>query len=290
MRFTRLIFILCMLTGPAAHARPDAPCTPVARAFGEEICAEAITAEARHIAAIKEQFEEEGIDSDQALILRSRERLADLIWDKALTARFGADALAATEDEIAAYSAAFRDALAQSHRENIETAARIEALLAQGEQTLADEIRLRNLLATLQTSIAFYQEQQKHKSTMPPEFHTMVKEAENELAAAAIRDWKENKVLYETFGGQLALVGGVLMPAEAMTAFIGYIESEGGLVILDRAYRDIFKDRKRLAAGPHDEIIEPGSPLYRQYFEAPLTEALLPGTPANPPALQPAPQ
>lgn len=262
-----LVFTLLALARPAPAQEPQSPpCTPVAKLFETVICAEDITTEKAHIEAIRQQYEEQGLDSDAALQTRSAERLRDIIWATALTHKFGAAATEPAQHEIELFSNTFRESLDRSHKENLEAAARIKTLLASGQYEGEKGQRLRSLLASIQTSISFYEERESHKEKMPPEFHNMVAEAERGLAEKMMRNWKTSKALYEEYGGRLVVRDGAVEPVDALGAFLSYIKKTGGLQILDPAYKDVFRELELFIAAKHEPL---PAEEYGDYFASP---------------------
>ncbi len=247
----------------------ESDCASVAQIFGKIVCRAEITVEEKHIGAIKAQFEEQGIASEEALKSKSLERLKDIIWIEALEHKFGEAALKPTEEEITLYSKAFKGSLEKSHKENKKNAAKIKEALA-GDQYGADnELRLRNLLASIETSIVFYEEREKYNKDMPPEFHTMVAEAQRGIAESMVRDWKINQALYQEYGGRIVFQQGGLEPVDAYGAFMGYIRGEGALVITDAAYSDVFKEMDLYISAPHNALPESEAEIYQNYFSTP---------------------
>ncbi len=245
-------------------------CTPVARLFGQTVCREDITTENEHVAAIKQQYEAQGLDPEEAMQTRNMEQLKDMLWMTALHKKFDAAQLEPTAEETYLYSKALKDSLRRSHQENIEAAAKIKDMLAHRTYPQEEEFKLRSLLQKIETSISFYNEREAHKGKMPPEFEEMVAEAERGIAAAAVRDWKINKALYETYGGKLALHSSGPQPVGAYSQFIEFIRSEGKLEILDPAYQGVFEEMEQLAAGPHDILSAEEEAHYQGYFTSPL--------------------
>lgn len=263
-----LVFMLLAMARPVpAQEAEKPPCTPVVRVFEKVICREEVATEQAHLEAIRQQYEDQGLDSDEALKTRSLERLRDIIWTTALERKFGAAALEPRAEEVELFSKTFRESLARSHEENLKTAARVEELLASGAYSEDQQRKMRSLLASVKTSIAFYNERESYKENMPPEFHDMVAEAERGLAETMMRNWKINKALYEEYGGRLAIREGAVEPVDAMDKFLGYIRETGKLAIIDPEFKDVFREMELFIAGPHDPLPE-GSD-YSEYYSAP---------------------
>ncbi len=223
-------------------------CTVVATVFGEDICHEDIYVEKEHIDAIRAEFEQQGLDSEQALEDRSQERLKEMIWSVALEKKFGTGALEPDEAEIAVFSKALKGTLDEGHLKNVETAAKIEAMLAGDEYSEVDKEKLRKLLDSIKTSIAFYEERESYKEGMPPEFHAMLAQAQKGLAGRMVRSWKINKALYKEYGGRVVSRNNEIVPAEAYGAFVNYIRETGQLEIKDERFADVFKETELFAA------------------------------------------
>lgn len=245
-------------------------CTPVARLFSETVCREDITTADEHLAAIKQQYQAQGLDPEAAMQTRNMDQLKDMLWMIALRRKFEASQIEPTAEETYLYSKALKDSLRRSHQENIETAAKIKDMLAHRTYPEEEEFKLRSLLQKIETSISFYNEREAHKGKMPPEFEEMVAEAERGIAAAAVRDWKINKALYESYGGKLALHSAGPQPVEAYAKFIEFIRSEGNLEILDPAYQNVFAKMEQFAAGPHEMLSAEEEAFYKGYFSSPL--------------------
>lgn len=259
MLFKYLFYGLFMVisTGffmPASAQEQDSPCTAAVRVFEKTICREDITVEEEHISAIKQQFEDQGLDSDNAIKSRGLERLKDMIWEDALHRKFGQDTLEPTTSEVMTYSKAFKDHLIKSHEENIKTITKVENMLAIGGHSTEDEFRLRNLLQSLQTSITFYEEREKYNRNMPPEFHAMVQEAESEIARTVIRQWKNDKALYDAYGGRVVAGPTHPVPVDAYKKFLDYIRGDGALTVLDPEFEDVFAAQESFINGPHEAV------------------------------------
>lgn len=264
-------FMILSLAGmagaaPGAEEAAEPPCTPVARLFGQTVCREEIVAEETHLQAIKQQYEMQGLDSEQAIRHRNLERLKDTLWQIALKEKFGEERIEPTTEEIYHFGKAFKNSLRRGHEENLQNAAKIRNYLARRTYTPEEEGRLKALLATIETSIAFYEERQKQHENMPPEFSDMLAEAERGIAESMIRGWKTDKALYEEFGGGLILQQRSVVPVGAYSKFIDYIRTQGGLEILDPAYQGVFTattEDKGQTLSPENEA------LYRDFFTSP---------------------
>ncbi|MCB9990057.1 MAG: hypothetical protein H6867_01595 [Rhodospirillales bacterium] len=275
-----LIFMMAFaVSGPAIAApdigkeitqqqAPEPACTPVARAFDRTVCQEDITAEQSHIADIKQQYEDQGLDSEQAIRQRNLERLKDVLWAVALSKKFGEARFTPSAEEINTYNKVFKSSLARSHEENLQTATKIKDYLAHRTYSPEEEQKLKALLASVETSIAFYKVRLEQEQNMPPEFGQMITEAEHGIAETMIREWKINKALYETYGGRLVKLQGALIPVDAYQKFVGYIRKDGGLEILDPAYQSVFDGLASLpadsAAGMKDKAVA------EKYFSSPF--------------------
>jgi len=262
------LFILLALPRPVLAQEQPPACTPAAKVFEKTICREEVITEKAHIEAIRQQYEEQGLDSEEALKTRSLDRMRDIIWDAALTHKFGEGALAPKPEEIEFFSTAFRASLDTGHKKNVEAAEKIKGMLALGTYEGEKERQLRSLLTQLETSIAFYEERESYKENMPPEFHQMVSEAERGLAETMMRNWKTNKALYETYGGRLAMRDGAVEPIDAFKKFLGYIRETGKLEIIDPEFKDVFREIE-LAASSATILPESEAALYKNYYSSP---------------------
>ena len=262
-----LFMLLTIARAVPAQEAEKPPCTPIVRVFEKTICREEVATEQAHIEAIRQQYEDQGLDSDEALKTRSVERLRDIIWTTALERKFGAQVLEPRPEEVELFSKTFRESLVRSHNENLKTAARIEELLESGKYNEDQQRKMRSLLQSVKTSIAFYNERENYKENMPPEFHDMVAEAERGLAETMMRNWKINKALYEEYGGRLALREGAVEPVDAMGKFLGYIRETGKLAIIDPAFKDVFREMEMFIAGPHEPL--PGDGQFSQFYSSP---------------------
>lgn len=275
----RLICFLaafCLIVWAAAGASAQtSPCAPVAEIFGKAICREDIAMEEDHVGAIKQQYESEGLDSEDALKSRSLERLRDTIWAAALEHKFGAERLAPSRRDIDLYGAVFKDTLRKNHDDNKETAQKIKALLDGQDISPEERQELTALLSDIETSIVFYEQREQSQKDMPQEFHDMVAEAENGIAETMIREWKTDKALYEEYGGRLILRQGRPEPIDAYRKFLDYIKTAGNLKILDPAYEAVFDPVKNAAAGQDGTLQEDaGAETYRNYFALPYWAAV----------------
>lgn len=275
MRFLYGVIAAVLLTGPACAAAPETappeqaqPCTPVARIFSRTICREEVELEAQHLGAIREQYENEGLDSEKALKTRSQERLRDLLWEEALDHRFGKPALEPTAEETALFSRVFRESLEKSHTDNISTAEKLRALLATGQYDGAKEQEMRALLQSLEKSIAFYKQREEYRDSMPPEFHDLVTETERGMAEKMVRTWKINRALYREYGGRLAMNDGTPEPVDAIAKFLIWVKS--GLDILDPSYKGVLRPLELRSAHPRDLIPETETAIYENYYADPV--------------------
>gem|GEM_PF-2804617 len=268
-----ILLALLAFFRPAAAEDAARPCTPAARVFETTICREDVTTEQAHIEAIRQQYEEQGLDSEKALKTRSLERLREIVWNTALEHKFGAGTLEPTVEEIDLFNNTFRQSLDGSYAKNKATARKIENLIASGNYPKDKESELRSVLATIEKSLAFYEEKQSYKEKMPPEYHDMIVEAERGLAKTMMQEWKINKALYEEYGGRLVERDGAIEPVDAMSKFLAYIRGAGKLKIIDPEFTDLFKDMEIFIAGPHEPLPPAGDGKYSEYFSSPVKAA-----------------
>ena len=252
---------------------PEEACDPIARYFEKVICKEEITPERQHIDAIKQQFEDQGMDSDEAITHRSRERLKEIIWNEAIDRLFGKNAIEPTVQETMDYRNSFSRSLDDSHQENLVSLEKVQGILESGEYEAKDEAKLKLLAQTLKTSIAFYEEKKKQSENMPPEYHQMVIETEEKLATTMIRNWKTNKALYDSYGGRVVLEQGQPVPLDAYKKFLEYIRQEGDLYIMHQDYENLFARLERYEKAGYR--IQPADPdgKFDSYFKLPPWKA-----------------
>jgi hypothetical protein len=257
---------MTMTARPARHA-----CEKVAvRAFGEEICREAILiTDPAQREAVRQAYEAQGLDAATAEKSEALRRLETQVWDMALARKFPPAQTEPTDAEIDAYRAAFRARLAQRQKDGAEISTLIKKLLAENVYAAEDEQTLREILETNDRSVAFFRKREEQRSEMPPEFQKMSDDAERSVAASVVRDWKRNKALFEAYGGRLALRNGRVEPVDADAQFLAWLQKEGRPVVLDAEFRGLFAGLKAWLAKPHDFIPEKETEIYKNYYDSP---------------------
>lgn len=224
-----------------------APCAAaVARFAGQDICAEDIEPAPEARAAMEEQYRAQGRDPADALAERNLLRLRDVLWSRALDRKFGKGGRDPAPEDVKAYKEAFRRTLEKSHENGLRLRDLVKSLLAGHAYSPENTEKLKDILASLEKGITYYEQRESHRRTMPPEFQDMLDGAEDEIARAAVAEWMTNRLLYGAYGGRIAWRrAGRPEPVDAYRAFVAYIRGEGGLVILDPAYKDVFGQVER---------------------------------------------
>jgi len=249
---TTLAALVTVVAPPPAQAEECAAL--VARLHNQPICESDIAPPQESMADIAAEYREQGLDPAAAILQQNRIKLRDLIWMKALTEKFGRDAYEPTAEEIDAYRADSKQRTHDKYEDNRKISALIRTLLQNNRYSAEHTILLQDILLTSEKSVSFYEQRQEHLKEMPEEFVAMMAETEEKIAEAMIRNWKIDKLLYDTYGGPVFDINDQPEPAGAYRAFINHITSDAGLVILNRDYRDIFKEMAeqldRLLANP----------------------------------------
>lgn len=238
----------------------------IARFLDSDICAADIEPDSASLQAMRAALGGQGQDPEAEIKRQNAGKLRDVIWTRALDHKFGAQSYAPTPEEIANYRRDFQAFKKRNHENGKKTGDLIKELLAKNRYSPENEAELRGILESSEHIEKFYDEREKHRASMPPEFQQMVDETEDEIAAAVVRDWKIDKLLHETYGGRVA-IGPALqaMPIDAYKAFIDYIKKDGRLVILDADYRHVFKGLEEKMAADWQFLSDgPSTQYYKQ--------------------------
>ena len=108
---------------------------------------------------------------------------------------------------------------------------------------------------------------QEEEEELTPEEARQVEELRNQMAHSAVRQWKINKALYETFGGRIIYQQLGPEPLDAYRLFLEKRQSEGAFTIRDKTLE---KDFWRYFTDDtiHD-FMEPGGPDEARAFRIP---------------------
>lgn len=242
-----------------------APCAAVARFAGEDICAEDIEPAPEARAAMEEQYRAQGQDPAAALAERNLLRLRDVLWSRALDRKFGKGSRDPAPEDVAAYKEAFRKNLETSHENGLRLRDLVKSLLAANAYSPGNTEKLKDILGSLEKGIDYYEQREAHRKSMPPEFQDMLDGAEDEIARAAVAEWMTSRLLYGAYGGRIAWRrAGRPEPVDGYRAFLDYIRGEGGLVILDPAYKDVFGETERSLKNRPGTLPPAGEDVFRR--------------------------
>lgn len=238
-------------------------CQPLATLFGEVICPEDLEQDmpAKTImgAAAGMAPEQEAHASAEP----TPEALRAEIWRRALIHKFGADALTIDDAELIAFRQIFRTETDRSYETDKVTAALLEAYLDSNAYAEPYRIKMTKLLETTKTSIASFEKKKEHASTVPAHMQFISSEVEKAVASQMLRRWKEDKILFQDYGGRLARLPDRLLPVDAYRKFYSFMVDEGALEITAPGLRDLFA---HLEAEPDLKFLPEADPLYKNYF------------------------
>jgi hypothetical protein len=287
------VIITALLTGPAPARAAEAPpaaggaasdsifsmeaapakiaCARVAaRAFGEDIClTDLVSRDKDQQEAIRKAYEEQGMDADSAQHIEAMRELETKIWDKGFERKYGADKAKPTDAEIDTYLTALRAQVAQRQKDGRELSILVKKLLDENRYSPEDEQSLAEILAANDRSVKFYEEREKQNKEMPPEFQEMSDKAERSIAEAVVKDWKHNKLLFETYGGRLAMHNGRVMPLDAQQKFLEWIRAAGKPEVLDPEFRGMFSELRLYLKKPQGIIPKGKEDIYKNYYSSP---------------------
>ena len=269
MRLFALICALCLLFGPSALATEEPPpCDPVVKFFGETVCRGVFREETPEYMDAMKVPEDQRPQLLAQITDNNRKQMLDLLWQKALAQKFGADAITPTDAEIEAFSKGFKATMKTSYEADKQTVAYLRDALEKNKFQAEAEGQLRDIVKAAETGIKFYEDREKQLAGLPKDYAFVTESAEKEIARSLIRHWKADKILFDIYHGRLVMGRNGPEPVDAYGKFLGYIEEKGGFEAVDLAYADIFAEiRKHGKAG--EEILPEDSDIYKNYFTDP---------------------
>jgi len=191
-------------------------------------------------------------------------RLLELVWPRIASdyvARVGLAATPAEIDEAVAYHYEFeRRNRAQRARKLTE----LEERLADTELAPEERERLEDFRGTLQRLAA--SDQERDGAPRDPERLRVV-------LAPLVEMWKMNRVIYERYGGVVALTELGPWPHGARAALIADYERQGRLEFADAGLRDRFHATLRQ---PPTMVVPPGRVDFTPYWKRPIPPSYYP--------------
>ncbi|HTK85897.1 MAG TPA: hypothetical protein VL625_12510 [Patescibacteria group bacterium] len=248
----------------ASQAEKDTDCHAMAKVFDTTICREQLNLGEFD----KKRAEGPNGKADPRQIAQVTAALRNAIWQNALIHKFGDAAAPPTMEEVDTFRKGFDQTMDSSYEADKKTVDFIQSLLDKYSYTPNNEQKLRQLLDITQASLKLYSERQQHTQTMPKEYQFVVDTAERAIARNMLTTWKDDKILYNTYHGQLALLPGSVVPIDAYREFLKYIKDEGKLTILDPQYANVMEDLEKQVSQKHDSL--PASDdIAAKYFTTP---------------------
>lgn len=270
MRIFALIFVTCMFAGTfaAAEETTPPPCDPVVRFFGETVCRSALHEETpEYLDAMNVPQEQRPLLLEQ-MKERNRKQMLDLLWQKALIQKFGADAITPAEPEVEKFRTGFKAVMKTSYEADKQTVAYLKDVLEKDKFAADAESQLRDIVAAAETGIKFYEEREKQLAGLPEDYAFVTETAEKEIARNLLKRWKSDNILFDIHRGRLLLGQNGPEPVDGYEKFLTYIDEKGGFEAVDLSYADIFAEvRNRGKTG--GEIVPEDSNIYKNYFTDP---------------------
>ena len=233
---------------PVMARAADAPCTPAATLFGKTICMEQLQqGESTDISRGLQQQQGRFLQHDPAAQKKAREQqtMKTLVWRLALIQKFGKTAVNPTQEEIDRYRERFEGHMDSSYNTDKQVLSYVKGLLGTYLYDPGNKKRLEEVQKSADLSTKMYEERRQHAQAMPKEYRYIVDNAESQIAANMFAAYKQDKALYDAYGGAMAStpVGG-LQPVEAYRKFYAYIETEGHFKTSDPEFADTLKNLK----------------------------------------------
>ena len=269
MRISAAICALCLLFSlPAFAAQEEKPCDPIAKFFGETICRDAFREESPEIMDAMKVPEEKRPQLKKQMTEHNRSQMLDLLWRKALIQKFGEDAITPTPTEVEKFKSGFANTMKTSYEADKKTVAYLKEALEKNKFEEAAQTQMQDIVKAAETGIKLYEEREKQIATLPESYKFLTASAETEVARSLLKHWKEDKILFDIYGGRLIMGMNSPLPVDAYMKFMAYIDEKGTFEAIDPAYADIFAEIKgKDAAGA--ETLPADSDIYKNYFSDP---------------------
>lgn len=254
----------------APHAHSQEGCIEVAKVYDIPVCQQQIDPTKEEMTTLKKQYGQQPDLMQQAITLSRRAQLSAHIWKIAIIHKFGAEAITPSPEQIQTFTLTRRSSIDTRHETNKQIQDLITELLDTYQYSEENEYKLKDILSATQTSLHFYDAKSEQSKDMPEEFHEMTNEAAQQLATEAVQQWQMNRVLFETYGGRLAIrADSGIEPIDAYQEFLSVIRADDAVSITNNQYSDILDDIAAHAKAENNFVPESDTATYQNYFSTP---------------------
>lgn len=269
------LFSFSALPAVAAEqkGKSEKPCEALALLFGEPVCRGDFQEQTSKFLDATHVPQEKRPELLEQMRNHNRKQMLDILWNRALAKKFGSDAMTPADEEVTRFAEGFRKTLETSYDADKKLVAWLRETLAKNSFEDSARTHIEDIIGAAETGIKFYEERKKQIAALPKEYVFITESAEKEIARGMVARWKADKVLYDTYGGRLAMGTGGPLPVDAYRKFLEYIDADGGFKANDPAYQDIFADVRALGGGA--ETLPPDSDVYKNYFADPTWQFTL---------------
>lgn len=269
MRLFFALYALCLLFSVPAYAtQVEKPCDPIAKLFGETVCRDAFREETPEFLDAMKIPEERRPLLQKQMTEHNRSQMIDLLWRKALIHKFGEDAITPTQAEVEKFKNGFANTMKTSYEADKKTVTYLKEALEKNKFEETAQTQMQDIVKAAETGIKLYEEREKQIATLPESYKFLTASAETEVARNLLKRWKEDKILFDIYGGRLIMGMNNPLPIDAYIKFLGYIDEKGAFEAIDPAYADIFAEIKgKDTAGA--ETLPADSDIYKNYFSDP---------------------
>lgn len=256
-----------VLHGTAARTAESSSCDPVAQLFGEPICREEIKPhDMEFIKQMPTYDPSQQSPMEQEISKRNNKKLQDIIWHRALVKRFGAQAVDATDEDVKAYTEKLNAQMAASYEADKEMVAYLKDAIQRRKFTPEDEKQVQDIINAAEKGLKFFEERKKHTESLSEDYAFIINSVETEISRGMLSEWKQDKILFETYGGRLAAHDTSFMPFDAYAAFLKHIREEGKLEIVDPAYTDAMNEMESRIKEASKRLLIEDETMKKGYF------------------------
>ncbi len=259
--FIFIMGILILCRPISVYAQDE--CVPIITVYGGDICASDVLISEAVEENLRLSAKETGKRSDQAVEELRNSYVFRLVWERALTHKFGDKLLSVKKGEVKSYLKSYRRSAKKQNKGDRSLVKLIDGLLKENKYHPSDEQLLKALRAQAQISVEAYDMRRKADK----ETEEKIKASEYDVAKNAIRNWKVKKALRDEYGGEIILRDGGLEPIGAYKDFLSELRLEENLTIHNDEYKNIFKAMQRYFDQEHI-VVEEGSDNIKNYFSS----------------------
>lgn len=264
MRLFSIVFLLALALPSVSMAAQE--CTVIATVFEKDICEADIAISTATEADVRRYAEKNDQDPDDAVKGLTLSNLFNTIWEAALLEKYGEKALTPSKKEIGTYVAKMNALQEKQRSYDQKIADLVKKLMMEHEYEQEQYKQLNRIGIEAVRNLKFYDTQQK---SLTPKIKALQAEQDQKIAYAALKNWRVQKLLFETYGGDIVFQQAGLEPIEAFEDFLDDIQDNEAIVIHERAYKDVYDTFEDYIDDDHIEIPE-DAPEVAVYFADPF--------------------